>query len=48
MARRIDRLTDWTIKAKKAKGYYAGGDGLYLQVTATGARSWIFRYKVDG
>lgn len=48
MARRIDRLTDRTIKAKKAKGYYAGGDGLYLQVTATGARSWVFRFKLGG
>ena len=48
MARRIDRLTDRTIKAKKAKGYYADGDGLYLQVTATGTRSWVFRFKPGG
>ena len=48
MARRIDRLTDRTIKAKKEKGYYADGDGLYLQISATGAKSWIFRFKRDG
>ena len=32
MARKIARLTDRTIKAKTEKGYYADGDGLYLQV----------------
>ena len=48
MARRIDRLTDRTIKAKKEKGYYADGDGLYLQVSTTGAKSWIFRFKSKG
>ena len=48
MARRIDRLTDRTIKARKEKGYYADGDGLYLQVSATGAKLWIFRFKRDG
>lgn len=29
-------------------GYHADGDGLYLQVTATGARSWILRYQLAG
>lgn len=27
---------------------YADGNGLYLQVSGAGARSWILRYKVDG
>ena len=48
MARKIARLTDRTIKAKTEKGYYADGDGLYLQVSATGAKSWIFRFKSKG
>ena len=48
MARRIDRLSDRTVKAKKAKGYYADGDGLYLQVSASGSKSWVFRFKRDG
>jgi integrase len=30
------------------KGMYADGGGLYLQVTATGAKSWIFRYMLHG
>lgn len=29
------------------EGYHADGGGLYLQVTGTGARSWIFRYQRD-
>lgn len=29
-------------------GYHADGDGLYLQVTPTGARSWILRYQLAG
>jgi len=27
---------------------YPDGGGLYLQVTASGAKSWIFRYTLDG
>ena len=27
------------------QGYHADGSGLYLQVTKTGARSWIYRYS---
>lgn len=29
-------------------GYHLDGDGLYLQVTATGSRSWILRYQFAG
>jgi integrase len=29
-------------------GYHLDGDGLYLQVTDTGARSWIMRYQRGG
>lgn len=29
-----------------APGYYADGDGLYLQVTDAGAKSWIYRYML--
>jgi integrase len=28
-------------------GFYADGNGLYLAVSASGARSWIYRYRVD-
>lgn len=48
MARKIERLTDRTAKAKNGKGYYADGDGLYLQVSGSGSKSWVFRYKIEG
>ena len=34
--------------AKAEPGLHADGDGLYLQVGASGARSWIYRYVVAG
>jgi integrase len=32
----------------KAPGRYGDGRGLYLQVTATGSRSWLLRYELRG
>ena len=29
-------------------GMHAAGSGLYLKVTDTGTRSWIFRFQIDG
>src|SRR5215471_16604054 len=31
-----------------ARGRYACGHGLYLQVSEWGTRSWVFRYMRDG
>ena len=39
MVRKLDRLTNKATEAKNVKGHYPGGDGLYLQVTATVAKS---------
>ena len=38
-------LTIKRIQNEKRKGRYADGNGLYLQVARSGAKSWIFRYK---
>ncbi|MBK4735813.1 tyrosine-type recombinase/integrase [Noviherbaspirillum pedocola] len=38
------RLTAVGIKALKQPGYYADGDGLYLQISNSGTKSWIFRF----
>ncbi len=46
MAQAINRLTPKTVQSIKDAGYYADGQNLYLQVTKTGAKSWLFRYKV--
>jgi integrase len=42
------RLTALSITAKKPAGYYADGDGLYLQVTSNDSRSWIYRFMLAG
>ena len=48
MAKSVDRLTTKKIEAFARPGYYHDGHGLYLQVLATGGRSWLFRYMVEG
>ena len=47
MAGKINRLTVAQVRNAKA-GMHADGGGLYLQVAGGGARSWIFRYAVNG
>jgi integrase len=45
----IHRLEPRFVATVKAKGMYADGGGLYLQVSeGGGAKSWIFRYYVEG
>jgi integrase len=33
---------------RKGPGFWPDGDGLYLQVTGSGARSWIYRFTLAG
>jgi integrase len=40
-------LTELKIKNVK-EGYWLDGDGLYLQVSKSGAKSWIYRYQLNG
>jgi integrase len=48
MASARGRLTALKVERSKAPGMYGDGGGLYLQVTSAGARSWIFRYRLNG
>ncbi len=48
MARQIGRLSALAVSRAKKPGMYADGGGLYLQVSASGARSWIYRFMIDG
>ena len=48
MARVIGRLTALKVSRAIKHGMYADGGGLYLQVTGTGAKSWIYRYMLRG
>lgn len=45
MATRINRLTAQEAKNITKPGRHADGGNLYLNVTATGARSWVFLYR---
>lgn len=42
------RLTAVRVEKEKKPGLYSDGLGLYLQVRAGGAKSWIFRYRTNG
>jgi integrase len=48
MARTVGKLSTVAIKNAARRGYYSDGGGLYLQVGASGAKSWVFRYKAGG
>jgi Arm DNA-binding domain len=48
MARTVGKLTALAVSRLKKSGMYPDGGGLYLQITKTGARSWVFRFKLDG
>ena len=48
MPRIAKRLTAVKVNALRKPGLFADGDGLYLQITPTGSKSWVFRYKSNG
>ena len=48
MARKIDRLSARGVQTKRKPGYYPDGAGLYLQVSESKTKSWIFRYAFAG
>jgi integrase len=48
MAKLIDRLNPLTVAKCTKPGYYPDGGRLYLAVKASGAKSWIFRYRFGG
>jgi hypothetical protein len=48
MARMIGKLTALAINRAKEPGMYPDGGGLYLQVSASGAKSWIYRFMLSG
>ena len=48
MARSRNKLTARAVAALSKPGKYSDGGGLYLQVTAAGAKSWVLRYQLAG
>jgi len=48
MTKTTNKLTSLQVKKISAYGFYPDGNGLYLQVSKTGTKSWVFRYEVNG
>lgn len=48
MGLKLHRLTARRVATVAEPGYHADGGGLYLQVTASGAKSWVYRYRFEG
>ena len=48
MARTIGKLTALAVDKSKRRGYYGDGGGLFLQVSVSGSKSWVFRFKEAG
>lgn len=48
VARKINRLSAKGVSNQRTPGYFPDGAGLYLQVSASGSKSWIFRYTLNG
>jgi integrase len=48
MARTIGRLTALKVDRAKRPGMYADGGGLYLRVTHSGTKNWVFRFMLNG
>jgi len=48
MAKTVNKLTAKSVEHKKKPGWYPDGNGLYLQVSSTGSKSWVFRYQIKG
>jgi len=48
MPKKVKGLTTKQVQAIAEPGYYADGDGLYLQVTPAGGKTWIYRFKLAG
>lgn len=48
MAREINRLTTRSVASLKRPGRHADGGGLYLVVDKSGAKRWVFLYRLSG
>ena len=48
MGRQVEKLSALAVSRAKARGYLGDGGGLYLQISAAGSKSWVFRFKDHG
>jgi len=48
MARGINRLSGRAVETATNSGLIADGGGLYLQVSKSGAKSWLYKFMLNG
>ena len=48
MAKQVHKLSARAVATITKPGRHSDGGGLYLNVSDTGARSWVFMWKVAG
>ncbi|WP_070252310.1 tyrosine-type recombinase/integrase [Duganella phyllosphaerae] len=48
MAKTVEKLSPLAVSRMKEPGYYGDGAGLWLQVSKSGSKSWIFRFTIGG
>ncbi|WPO42520.1 tyrosine-type recombinase/integrase [Tardiphaga sp. 42S5] len=48
MARTVGKLSALKVVRLAKPGMHADGAGLYLQITGTGAKSWLYRFSLNG
>ena len=48
MTRGVHRLTAVKVNKLKRPGYHSDGGGLFLRIKDGGAKSWIYRFMLDG
>lgn len=48
MAKSVQKLSALKVKKLKEPGWYPDGLGLYLQVSPSGSKSWVYRFKLNG
>lgn len=48
MAHTIKKLSAILVGKLSSPGYYGDGDGLWLQISGSGSKSWVFRFTLAG
>jgi Arm DNA-binding domain len=43
-----NKLTALEVTKRKKPGRYSDGHGLWLQISSSGTKAWLFRYMIDG
>jgi hypothetical protein len=48
MARHVNKLSAILVAKLSSPGHYGDGNGLWLQISPSGSKSWVFRFTIAG